>query len=165
MNALSRTWGLRLAVLGAAAGMGLAGSQRAEASGGAPAPLPFTFAVTSPGTGNQFVAGSTVVVNWTSTSPSSNVNISLVDVPNWVVVATNNNTADDGSEPFTIPANLPAGEYLFYIENVGVTEWAYGDSFYILECGSSALRQQSLPRTRVDRGRPLRGTKPAPEQR
>lgn len=165
----ARAW--RLAVLGAAAGLVLAVSQSARASGPADAPLPFSFTVTSPGTGNQFIAGSTVVVSWTSTTPgASNVNISLVDSANWIVVATLNNTADDGSEPFTIPANLPAGEYLFYVEDVGVTEWAYGSSFYVLECGSSALRQQSAPRTRIDRSRPIpadrRGPKiPAPDER
>jgi hypothetical protein len=163
MRELSRRWSLRLAVLGAAAGMVLAASQPARAGGGEPdGRKPFAFTVTSPGTGYQLVAGSTVVVTWTSTSPAGNVNLSLVDVLNWVVVATHNNTPDDGSEPFTIPANLPAGRYLIYIENVGVTEWAYGAEFDVLACGSQRVRQQAPPRERPDTSRPMDRTRPAP---
>lgn len=151
MSALSRTRGWRWSVLGAAVGMVLAVAPRGLASDGA-----FTYTVTAPGTGYSLVAGSTVVVTWTSTG-SSNVNIYLIDVNAWAtadVIATN--TADDGSESYTIPANLPAGQYLIYIEDVGVTEWVYGDTFDILACGSQQRMQQQAPRReRLDRSRPM----------
>ena len=151
MKTLSRAWSVRLAALGMAAGLVFAVSQRALAKG---AESVFAYTITSPGTGYQIIAGSTVVVTWTSTANNGNVNLSLVDSAAWTVVATHNNTADDGSEPFTIPANMPAGRYLIYIEDVGVTEWAFGDEFDVLECGTSALRQQSTPRARIDTSRP-----------
>ncbi|HEX6040417.1 Ser-Thr-rich GPI-anchored membrane family protein [Longimicrobium sp.] len=154
---INRSSGWRLAALGVALGMVLAVSQRALASeDGA-----FSFTVTSPGTGYQLVAGSTVPVTWTSTSGVGNVNLSLVDVNLWAVVATLNNTPDDGSENFTIPSTLPTGQYLFYVENVGVTEWAYGETFDILACGSQALRQ--APRS-GDRSRPISSERRAPSQ-
>ena len=164
MSILSRTRGWRLAVAGAVAGMVLALAPRGFASDGGA----FTYTVTAPGTGYSLVAGSTVVVTWTSTG-SSNVNIYLIDVNAWAtadVVATN--TADDGSEQYTIPATLPAGQYLIYIENVGVTDWIYGDAFDILACGSQRLQQQAPRRERLDRSRPMPplpraqdGTRPA----
>ena len=78
---LSRTRGLRLAVLGAAAGMVLASTQRGQASEDA-----LAFQVLTPGAGWSLVAGSTVMVTWTSTG-SSNVNLYLVDVAAWAVEA------------------------------------------------------------------------------
>lgn len=151
MSVPSRTRGWRLAVAGAVAGMVLAVAPRGFASDGGA----FTYTVTAPGTGYSLVAGSTVVVTWTSTG-SSNVNIYLIDVSAWAtadVIALN--TADDGSEQYTIPANLPAGQYLIYIENVGVTDWIYGDAFDVLACGSQRTQQQAPRRERLDRSRPM----------
>ncbi|HEX6909325.1 MAG TPA: Ser-Thr-rich GPI-anchored membrane family protein [Longimicrobium sp.] len=161
---LSRTRGLRLAVLGAAAGMVLASTQRGQASEDA-----LAFQVLTPGAGWSLVAGSTVMVTWTSTG-SSNVNLYLVDVAAWAVAdVIAANTADDGAESYTIPATMPAGQYLVYVENVGVTDWTYGDTFDILACGSQRMQQQS-PRRPLDRSRPLppmprpdAGGRPAPK--
>lgn len=158
MSVLGRIPGWRLAALGLAAGMVFAASEHALASGGGgeSAGAPFTFTVTAPVTGHQPVAGSTISITWTSSSPTSNVNIYLVDVSAWAVAAVvATNTADDGQEFWTIPASLPAGQYLIYIENVGVTDWTYGSAFDILACGTPApLLQQRAPR-RGDTARPM----------
>jgi hypothetical protein len=162
MKMLSRNVRYTLAVLGAAAGMVLGASQHAAASGGEMA----TYTVTAPVTGYSLIAGSTILVTWTSSSPgSSNVNISLVDSTGWFVAdVIANNTPDDGSESYTIPANLPAGRYLIYIEDVGVTSWTFGPAFDILECGSTRLNvQRAGPPVTRDRGRPMPRDRRAPK--
>jgi hypothetical protein len=133
----------------------LLGARPATSGEAAPAPGASSFQVTAPVTGYQIVAGSTVLITWTSAAPSGNVNISLVDVNAWAVAdVVAWNTPDDGQEAYTLPANLPAGEYLIYIENVGVTDWTYGTSFDVLACGGQ-VQQRSTPRMHRDPARPL----------
>jgi hypothetical protein len=140
----------RLAVLGAAAGLVLALSQRAVASGVA------TYQVTGPVNGYQVAAGSTIPVSWTGPG-TSNVNLSLIDVGAWMASVTiASNTADDGQEYWTIPCDLPAGQYLVYIENVGLTDWTYGATFDILRCcPTESSAQRARPEVRIDRSRPM----------
>jgi uncharacterized protein YfaP (DUF2135 family) len=151
-----------LAILCACAGMVLAMSQRALASGDGVA----TYSVTAPVNGWQVAAGSTIAVTWTSASPSSNLEIALIDVVAWDTEATiATNTADDGLEMWTIPCDTPPGQYLIYIEDMAVTDWTYGTTFEVLPCcpETQNLRQQRpRPEVRIDRGRPMPRGRPAP---
>lgn len=150
MSRLSRTPRWRLAVLGACVGMVLALSQRALASGMA------AYQVTAPVSGYQVAAGSTLPVTWTGPG-TSNVNVSLVDVNAWAVAAIiATNTADDGQEYWTIPCDVPPGQYLVYIENVAVTDWTFGTTFDILRCcPTEPSPQGARPEVRIDRSRPM----------
>ena len=150
MSRLSRTPRWRLAVLGACAGMVLALSQRAAASGVA------VYQVTAPVNGYQVAAGSTIAVTWTGPG-TSNVTLSLIDVGAWTSSVTiASNTADDGQEYWTIPCDLPPGQYLVYIENVAFTDWTYGSTFDILRCcPAESSPQGARPEVRIDRSRPM----------
>lgn len=153
MSRTSRTAGLWLAVLGACAGMVLAVSQRALASDGAAA-----YTVTAPVNGYQVAAGSTIAVTWTGPG-TSNVNIHLIHVATWTSAgAIVTNTADDGTEMWTIPCDLRPGQYQIYVEDVAVTDWTYGTTFDILPCcptSSSSVQQAPRPDVRMDRSRPM----------
>jgi hypothetical protein len=152
-----------LVVLSTCAGMVLAVSQRALASGEEVA----NYVVTAPVAGFQVAAGSTLPVTWTSANTSSNVEIVLAEVATWTTAATiATNTTDDGVEMWTFPCDLAPGTYLIYIENMAGTDWTYGPEFEILPCcpETSSLQQQprARPQIRIDRSRPMPRNRPAP---
>jgi hypothetical protein len=151
-----------LVVLSTCAGMVLAVSQRALASGDAVA----AYTVVAPVSGWQVTAGSTIAVLWTGPG-TSNVEVALIDVNAWTTAATiATNTTDDGQEIWTIPCDLAPGTYLIYVENMAVTDWTYGSEFEILPCcrESSNIQQQprARPQIRLDRSRPMPRGRPAP---
>ncbi|HYG59680.1 MAG TPA: Ser-Thr-rich GPI-anchored membrane family protein, partial [Symbiobacteriaceae bacterium] len=88
------------------------------------------FTITSPTGSSVWVPGSAVTITWTGGSTSTSVNLSLVDVAAWTVVAgIASAIPNNGSFVWTVPTTLPSGTYLVYIENVERTVWAYGDKF------------------------------------
>ena len=161
MQTLGRISRWRLAMVCACAGMVLALSQRALASDVSDDAI--AYAVTAPVNGFQVAAGSTIAVTWKGPG-TSNVNLSLVDVNAWataLVIASN--TDDDEEELWRIPCELPPGEYLIYVEDVGVTDWAYGTTFEVTACcPSPSSPQNARPEVRIDRSRPMPRTRPAP---
>lgn len=94
------------------------------------AATPFT--ITSPTAGNVWYPGSNVSVTWTGGSPSMLVNLSLVDVQAWAVVATiASPMPNSGVSNWTVPVTVTPGTYLVYIEDVDRTTWTYGENFTI----------------------------------
>lgn len=131
MMTLSSRLGRGLAVLGISMGMALWGTQHARASDGG-AKRAMSFAVTAPVSGYSLAAGSTTDITWTGGNPNERLGIWLVDTDEWIVageIAVN--IVDDGHESWTIPANLPPGDYQIYIENQSVTDWTYGTPFTV----------------------------------
>jgi hypothetical protein len=164
MKRQGRIWRWALVTLATCAGMVLAVSQRALASGDAAA----AYTVLAPVSGWQVTAGSTIAVLWTGPG-TSNLEIALVDVNAWTTAATiATNTTDDGQELWTIPCSVPAGTYLIYVENMAITDWTYGTEFEILPCcpETSSIQQQprARPQIRIDRSRPMPRGRPAPRQ-
>lgn len=164
MKARGRMWRGALAMLGACAGLVLAVSQRALASGDAEGAAAYT--VVAPVNGFQVAAGSTIAVTWTGPG-TSNVEIALIQSSPFITALTiASNTADDGVEMWTIPCDLPPGQYLIYIEDMAVTDWTYGTTFDILPCcppsESTMQQQRARPEVRIDRSRPMPRGRPAP---
>ena len=90
------------------------------------------FTITAPNAASVWVSGSPVTITWTGGSTSTLVNLSLVDVSAWAVYTTIATAIpNSGAFTWTVPANVPAGTYLIYIENVERTVWAYGENFPI----------------------------------
>lgn len=90
------------------------------------------FTITAPNAASVWVSGSPVTITWTGGSTSTLVNLSLVDVSAWAVYTTIATAIpNNGAFTWTVPANVPAGTYLIYIENVERTVWAYGENFPI----------------------------------
>jgi len=102
-----------------------------------PPPKPCDLKITDSAISKSFCPGDTVTINWSGTSPSGLVNLSLIDVTNWVVyqiIATN--IPNSGSYTYTIPTGIPcepARSWQFYIEDPQKTCWNYGPVFTI-EC-------------------------------
>jgi len=98
---------------------------------------PCDLKITDSAISKSFCPGDTVTINWSGTSPSGLVNLSLIDVTNWVVyqiIATN--IPNSGSYTYTIPTGIPcepARSWQFYIEDPQKTCWNYGPVFTI-EC-------------------------------
>ncbi|MFH0780169.1 MAG: LamG-like jellyroll fold domain-containing protein [Parcubacteria group bacterium] len=92
------------------------------------------FAFTAPTAGTNWCIGSHMPIQWTGGDPNWNVNLSLIDVPNWVVYATIvPSMPNTGAFTWTIPSNIPPSTYQIYVQNLPVTSWAYGPSFSILK--------------------------------
>ncbi len=89
------------------------------------------FTITAPTASSVWYPGATVNITWTGGSTSTLVNLRLVDVNAWTVVASIASAIpNSGSYTWTVPSNIPAGRpYLVYIENVERTVWAYGQGF------------------------------------
>lgn len=99
-----------------------------------------SFTVTSPTASSTWTPGSSVTITWTGVPTSSLVNLSLVDVNAWTVAAgIASSVPNNGFHTWTVPATLPPGTYLVYIENVERTTWTYGPHFQITDKGDKKL--------------------------
>ena len=93
------------------------------------------FTIISPNFNDSLCAGSEITINWSGGNPLWNVEISLIDVNAWAVVAiVAANTPNDGMETWTIPSNMPPGNYEIYIQEANVLTWKYGNDFTIKHC-------------------------------
>jgi hypothetical protein len=96
--------------------------------------------ILNPAGGERFLAGSKVMIFWTGGLPNERVNLYLVKIKPFVVVASvANNSPNDGKEQWTIPVNFikptqTPQTYQFYVENVYQTAWTYGPVFEIKKC-------------------------------
>lgn len=98
-------------------------------------------AITWP-TDGVLVAGQTVTIEWSGGDPSWQISITLGDVDLWAATAiATYGTPNTGAFEWTIPLQDSYGptcgrRYLFYIEETGRSQWAYGPVFTI-ECEQS----------------------------
>jgi len=90
------------------------------------------FVITSPPAGSVVSPGQAVTISWTGGDPSWYVNVYLIDVGAYTVVAAPGlNIPNSGIVVWTFPSSLgfggPCGHtYEFYVENVQRTSWIYG---------------------------------------
>ena len=100
------------------------------------APVPTIFNITSPNGGETFTSGNQFTATWITSSgfyPTDNLSFELVNQTtnlNYLLTAS---TPNDGIESFTIPLNIPSGQYKLYGEFLNSTFYDYSDnSFTIL---------------------------------
>jgi hypothetical protein len=75
-----------------------------------------TITVTSPDGGETWYKGTQYNITWTSVSVTGRVKITLRDASSEVLVISNN-TANDGTDPWTIPSTLTDGNYRVRVES------------------------------------------------
>ena len=68
------------------------------------------------------------------------VQFSLIRMDIWTVVAgaPEGDFENDGRETWTIPRYVKPGEYEMYVQRKDRTDWRYGATFEIKDCGCSA---------------------------
>lgn len=133
MRFLVNSLGVRLAVVGMAAGMMLASSRSGLASGtDAGERRALGYDVTAPVTGYTLTAGTVEEITWLGGEPEIPVNVLLIDTDQWAVVQEIAlGIVDDGQEYWNIPSDLEPGEYQIYVEDVDKTGWTYGTPFLV----------------------------------
>lgn len=95
-------------------------------------------AITWP-TDSVLVAGQTVTIQWSGGDPSWQIYITLGDIDLWAATAiATHATPNTGAFEWTIPLEDSYGStcgrrYFFYVQEVGVAQWAYGPVFTV-EC-------------------------------
>ncbi len=100
------------------------------------------FVVSNPTGSSIWETGSTYTVTWTGGDALWFVNVSLVDVPTWLVVDDIAlNVPNSGSLSYTVPLSVTPSTYLVYVEDVNVTSWTYGEQFPINDGGVAVEAQ------------------------
>lgn len=96
--------------------------------------------ITSPPAGSILSPGQPVAVLWTGGDPAWSVDVQLIDVTAWTVVAVvAGNILNSGVVAWTFPASLEFGgpcerTYQFYVQKVDQTAYTYGPHFTVV-CG------------------------------
>lgn len=94
--------------------------------------------ITTPPAGAILTAGEPVTVEWTGGDPSWSVDVTLIDVDAWTVVAyAAANVPNSGTVTWTIPTSLAFGgpcnrTYQFYVQEVSQLAWRYGPHFTVV---------------------------------